>query len=84
MHVYNQDNEGSPIDRAIRQAMDDGKFDNLSGRGKPFPREDENPWEDEGSWAAHRLLKSAGFSTASQLDERFRVIGFVRAVKPTA
>jgi len=30
------------------------------------------------------LLKSAGFSTASQLDERFLVIGFVRAVKPTA
>jgi demethylmenaquinone methyltransferase/2-methoxy-6-polyprenyl-1,4-benzoquinol methylase/phosphoethanolamine N-methyltransferase len=29
-------------------------------------------------------LQSAGFSTATQLDERFRVIGFVRAVKPTA
>jgi len=29
------------------------------------------------------MLKSAGFAIASQLDERFRMIGFVRAVKPT-
>ena len=30
------------------------------------------------------MLKSAGFSTASQLEERFLVLGFVRAAKPTA
>lgn len=56
------DDEGSPIDRAIRKAMEDGKFDNLSGQGQPFPKEVENPWEDPSSWAAHRILKSAGFS----------------------
>lgn len=30
------------------------------------------------------MLKSAGFSTAIQLDEHFLVFGFVRAGKPTA
>ena len=29
-------------------------------------------------------LKSAGFSTATRLDERFRMIGFVLAIKPIA
>jgi ubiquinone/menaquinone biosynthesis C-methylase UbiE len=31
-----------------------------------------------------QILKSAGFATATQLDERFRMIGFVCATKPIA
>ena len=50
-----------PIGKIIKQAMDDGKFDNLSGTGKPFPK-DENPYEDPADWAAHRVLKASGFS----------------------
>jgi len=34
--------------------------------------------------ALPETLKSAGFSTVTQLDERFRLLGFVRAVKPIA
>src|SRR5690349_22371303 len=61
--VHNSyDDEGTPIDRVIRKAMDDGKFDGLAWHGQPFPREEENPWEDPADWAAHRLLKAAGFS----------------------
>ncbi len=62
MHTPDNEEDVSPIDRAIRGAMDEGKFDNLSGRGKPFPKEDDNPWEDPSAWAANRMLKSAGFS----------------------
>lgn len=62
MHNPNHDDNSNPIDRAIRGAMEEGKFDNLAGKGKPFPKEDDNPWEDPSSWAANRMLKSAGFS----------------------
>jgi hypothetical protein len=61
MTTNSQDDGFDPIDRAIRRAMDAGKFDNLKGQGKPFPT-DDNPWEDRESWAANRMLKSAGFS----------------------
>jgi hypothetical protein len=62
MTLHTHDDDADPIDKAIREAMDGGKFDNLAGMGKPFPKEDENPWEDPASWAAHRMLKAAGFS----------------------
>ncbi len=50
-----------PIGKIIKQAMDEGKFDNLPGAGKPFPK-DDNPFEDPADWAANRVLKAAGFS----------------------
>jgi hypothetical protein len=62
MYTEFHDDKGGPIDRAIRKAMDEGKFDHLAGSGQPFPKEDENPWEDPAKWAAYRMLKSAGFS----------------------
>jgi len=55
------DHQDDPIGRAIKKAMDDGKFDNLPGAGKPFPEED-NPFEDPANWAANRVLKASGFS----------------------
>lgn len=49
------------VDKIIREAMEAGKFDNLPGRGRPLDLE-ENPFEDPTTRAAHRLLRSNGFS----------------------
>ncbi len=54
-------NWGSFVDKKIREAMDQGEFENLKGEGKPLPLE-ENPLEEEGKWAAHHLLKENGFT----------------------
>jgi hypothetical protein len=46
------------IERQIREAMDEGKFENLPHQGKPLPN-DENPYA--GEWGqAFRILKNAG------------------------
>ena len=49
------------IDKIIRRAMDEGKFDNLPGRGKPLPQ-DENPFEDPEMRVANRMLRDQGFA----------------------
>lgn len=46
------------IDDVIREAMKEGKFDNLEGRGKPLKL---NPQDDLGS-LAFRMVKDAGFA----------------------
>ncbi len=45
----------------IRQAMQAGKFDQLSGKGKPLNLQ-ENPYEPEGWGTAFRLLRQNGYS----------------------
>jgi hypothetical protein len=50
-------------DRKIQEAMDDGAFENLSGRGQPLPL-DDNPFEDPSLRMAHRLLRNNGFAPA--------------------
>ncbi|MBK5109000.1 MAG: DUF1992 domain-containing protein [Anaerolineales bacterium] len=52
------------IDEIIRQAMREGKFDHLPGKGKPINL-DQNPHQDPEWWVAHHLLKSGGFSLPS-------------------
>ena len=48
------------IDRQIREAMDEGKFDNLPHQGAPLPNE-ENP--HAGEWGlAFRMLRNAGYA----------------------
>ncbi len=48
------------IEKLIRQAQEEGKFNNLIGAGKPL-RLDENPFEDP-TWAlANQMLKNQGF-----------------------
>ena len=48
----------SLVDRQIREAMEDGRFDNLPHRGEPLPVEDETY---AGDWAlAFRMLRNAG------------------------
>ena len=48
----------SLVDRQIREAMDEGKFDDLPFQGRPLPREDDG---FAGEWAmAFSMLRNAG------------------------
>ncbi|HOA25647.1 MAG TPA: DUF1992 domain-containing protein [Aggregatilineales bacterium] len=49
----------SAIERIIREAMEEGKFDNLPGKGKPLNLSGES---DGDMWAANHLLKKHGFA----------------------
>ena len=42
------------VDKAIREAMDAGEFDNLPGQGKPFTWKPEDADEN---WLANKILK---------------------------
>src|SRR5438046_4744308 len=50
-------------DRKIQEAMEEGAFENLSGRGRPLPLDDD-PFEDPSLRMAHRLLRNNGFAPA--------------------
>jgi DnaJ family protein C protein 28 len=45
----------------IRRAIEEGKFDNLPGKGKPL-RLDQNPFEDPEWRLANHVLRTSGFS----------------------
>ena len=47
-------------DEAIRKAMEEGKFDNLPGKGKPL-KLDEDPFEDPEWRLANKMLKEGGY-----------------------
>jgi DnaJ family protein C protein 28 len=49
------------IEEHIRRAMQEGKFDDLPGKGKPLHL-DENPHEDEAWRLSYHLLREAGYS----------------------
>jgi DnaJ family protein C protein 28 len=50
----------SLVDRQIREAMEDGRFDELPFRGEPLPADDD---AFAGEWAmAFRMLKNAGIA----------------------
>ena len=53
----------SLIDKKIREAMAQGEFDDLSGKGQPIDLS-ENPFEDPDWRMAHRMLRNAGFAPA--------------------
>ena len=44
-------------DRKIREAMDEGAFDQLKGTGQPLPVED-SPCTDPALWMAHHIMKN--------------------------
>ena len=48
------------IEEKIRAAQEQGKFDNLKGKGQPLAL-DDNPFEDTAMQMAHTLLKDNGF-----------------------
>lgn len=50
----------SLIDRQIREAMEDGSFDDLPHRGEPLPN-DDNPHSAEWGLAFH-VLRNAGYA----------------------
>lgn len=58
----------SLIDQKIREAMEQGEFDDLPGKGKPVDTS-ENPFEDPEMRPAHRVLRNAGFAP-SWIEER--------------
>ena len=49
------------IEEIIRQAMEEGAFDDLPGKGKPLQL-DQNPHQDPEWRAAHHILKNGGFT----------------------
>ena len=48
------------LERQIREAVEEGRFDNLPHQGKPLPK-DENPYAAEWGLAFH-VLRNAGFA----------------------
>lgn len=58
----------SLIDQKIREAMEQGEFDDLPGKGEPVDFA-ENPFENPELRMAHRMLRSAGFAP-SWIEER--------------
>src|SRR2546428_12608216 len=53
----------SLVDQKIREAMEQGEFDNLAGAGAPIDLSG-NPFEDPDWRTAHRMLRNAGFAPA--------------------
>jgi DnaJ family protein C protein 28 len=50
------------IEELMRRAMEEGKFDNLPGKGKPLHLDEANPHADPEWELAFRMLKDAGYS----------------------
>jgi len=51
----------SLIDQKIREAMEQGEFDDLPGKGKPVDTS-QNPFEDPELRLPHRMLRNARFA----------------------
>jgi hypothetical protein len=58
----------SVAEQKIQEALEQGKFKNLSGRGRPL-KLDRNPFEPPDLRLAHMVLEGAGMSPA-WIDER--------------
>jgi DnaJ family protein C protein 28 len=50
------------IEDQLRKAMEEGKFDNLPGKGKPLHLDEINPHADPEWELAYRMLKESGYS----------------------
>jgi hypothetical protein len=48
-------------ERKIREAMERGEFDNLPGKGRPIPHDDEILGVPEELRMGYKILKNAGF-----------------------
>ena len=71
----------SLVDKLIRESMERGEFDDLSGKGEPVDLS-ENPFEDPDVRTAHRLLRSAGFAPA-WVEERKEIDASVQRAQAT-
>ena len=73
--------------RKIEEAMREGVFDNLSGKGEPIDLE-EDPFVDPSLRMAHRLLRNNGFvpawvEEAKEIDDAVRRLRS-RRIEPEA
>ena len=50
------------VEDILRKAMEEGKFDNLRGKGKPLHLDNTNPHADPEWELAYGMLKDAGYS----------------------
>lgn len=50
------------IEEHLRKAMEDGKFDNLPGKGKPLRLDEVNPHADPEWELAYHMLQESGYS----------------------
>jgi len=71
----------SLVDKLIRESMERGEFDDLSGKGEPVDLR-ENPFEDPDVRTAHRLLRNAGFAPA-WVEERKEIDASVQRAQAT-
>lgn len=69
----------SLVDQKIREAMEQGEFDDLSGKGEPIDLS-ENPFENPEWRLAHRMLRNAGFAPA-WIEERKDIDAAVEAAR---
>lgn len=60
-NLFNQRSYQGFIEQQIQQAMNDGKFNNLPGQGKPLPKSDDENVPEE-LRAGFRMLKANGFA----------------------
>ncbi len=61
-------------EQRIREAIENGEFDNLKGMGKPIPL-DDHTWVPEDLRAAYRIMKNAG-CIPQELDLRKEIVTF--------
>lgn len=59
----------SMAEKALREAIEAGEFDNLPGKGQKLDLS-ENPFEDPELRTVHRLLRNAGFAPAWILERK--------------
>src|SRR5436190_7910007 len=69
------------IEKKIREAMEQGEFDDLSGKGEPIDLS-ENPFDDPDWRMAHRMLRDAGFAPA-WIEERKDIESEIEAARTT-
>jgi DnaJ family protein C protein 28 len=67
------------IEEQIRQAMAEGKFSDLPGKGKPLDL-DENPFADPDWRLAYHLLSTSGF-TLPWIESRREILAEIRAAR---
>ena len=67
------------IEEQIRRAMDEGKFEDLPGKGHPLDL-GENPYEDPEWSTAYRMLRSSGF-TLPWIESRQEIGGAVAGAR---
>ncbi len=49
------------VEKLIKKAHDEGKFDNLANQGKPIKIQEENPYIDEDWRVAYKVIENGGF-----------------------